>query len=454
MKIIIAGAGAVGTHLAKLLVRERHDITLIDEDPYRVAAMSNNYDIMTVTGSPSSISVLKSAEAGKADLFIAVTPDEAHNMTCCMLASQLGAKRTVARVDNFEYTIPEHKEFFKEAGIDSVIYPELLAGKQIAHNVQHSWVRQWWEFQNGALVLMSVMIRTKDAPVIGKPLKDICLPETPFHIVAIKRDGDTLIPHGNDEIQLGDLVFFMSMPEHIHTIRDISGKADYPEVKNVFFMGGTPTTVHAVENLPAHINAKVFEPDYKRCQKLAELLRPYHALVVQGDGHDLNLLEDEGIRSVQAFVATTSTSDQNILACLAAKRLGVQKSVAMVEDTDYISMAESLNIGSVINKKTFAADHIYQMMLKKDVTSIKSLTIASAEVAEIKVPEDSRVTKKLVKDLGLPPTINLGGLVRNGKAMLINGNTQILAGDMVIAFCMEGEIKNLEKLFKESNWLF
>ena len=454
MKIIIAGAGAVGTHLAKLFVRERHDITLIDEDPYRLSAMSNNYDIMTIAGSPSSISILKSAEAGSADLLIAVTPDEAHNMTCCMLASQLGAKRTVARVDNFEYTIPEHREFFKLAGIDSVIYPELLAGQQIAHNVRHSWVRQWWEFQNGALVLMSVMIRAEDAPINGKPLRDICKPETPFHIVAIKRNGDTIIPHGNDEIQKGDLVFFMTMPEHIHLIRDISGKEGYPEVKNVFFMGGSPTTVHAIENLPEHIRAKVFEPDYKRCEKLAELLKPYHALVVQGDGHDLNLLIDEGIGAVQAFVATTTSSDQNILGCLAAKRLGVQKSVAMVEDTDYISMAESLNIGSIINKKTFAADHIYQMMLKKDVTSVKSLTIASAEVAEIKVPEGSKITKKPVKDLGLPHTINLGGLVRNGEAMLINGNTQILAGDMVIAFCIEGEIKNLEKMFKESNWPF
>lgn len=453
MNIVIAGAGAVGTHLTRLLIREKHSITLIDADPKRLENMSSSYDIMTVEGSPSAISVLRLAEAQKADLFIAVTPDESHNITCCMLARQLGAKRTVARVDNYEYTLPEHREVFDRAGINSIIYPELLAGQEIAHNVRHSWVRQWWEFQSGALVLLGIMIR-EGAPIIGKPLRELFNPEEPYVIVAIKHEGDTLIPHGNDIIAEGDLVFFMTKPQHVSALRTICGKEDYPEVNNVFIMGGTNTAIHAVQGMSKDLHCKIFETDAERANYLTDVVGSNHVMVVKGDGRDIELLNDENIKSAQVFVALTNNSEANVLACLMAKRLGVSKTVCMIENTDYISMAEGMDIGAIINKKTFAASHIYQMMLQADVTSMKSLTIAAADVAEIKVPEGARVTRHAIKDLNLPPTMNLGGLVRNGKGMLINGNTVIQPGDTVVAFCLEGEIRNLDRYFRASSGFF
>lgn len=446
MNIIIAGAGAVGTHLAKLLVRERHSITLIDANPYRLESLSTNFDIMTLAANPQSISTLREAEAGSADLFIAVMPDEAHNMTCCMLAKQLGAKRTVARVDNYEYTLAEHKEVFDRAGINSIIYPELLAGHEIAHNVRYSWMRQWWDFQNGALLLLGIKVR-KGARILNCPLRDICQPESPFVIVAIKHEGDTIIPHGNDIIQEGDLVFFMTTPQYVDYMREIAGKEGYPAVNNVFIMGGSDTAIHAVKQMESSMHAKIFEVDYDRAQQLTDILGN-RAVIINGDGRDLELLRDENIRSAQAFLALTGNSESNILACLAAKRLGVRKTVAMIENTDYISMAESLDIGCIINKKAFAASHIYQMMLKADITSMKTLTIAAADVAEVKVPEGARITRHAIKDLGLPATINLGGLVRDGKGMLINGQTQVRPGDVVVVFCLEGEIKKLDRFFK------
>lgn len=452
MNIIIAGAGAVGTHLAKLLIREKHSITLIDANRNRLDPLSNNFDIMTVVGPPSSISTLREAEASTADLFIAVTPDESHNITCCMLAKQLGAKRTVARVDNYEYTLPEHHDMFERAGINSIIYPELLAGREIAHNVHHSWVRQWWEFQKGALVLLGIKIR-KGAPIIGQPLREICQPESPYVIVAMKHDGDTLIPHGNDQVQEGDLVFFMTTPMYVEHIRSISGKEGYPEVKNVFVMGGSDTAVRAVKEMSASTHAKIFENDYHRARELSDLLGT-GTLIINGDGRDMELLQDENIASAQAFLALTDNSESNILACLTAKRMGVCKTVAMIENSDYISMAESLDIGTIINKKTFAASHIYQMMLKADVTSMKSLTIAAADVAEIKVPEGARITRRPIKEQGLPATVNLGGLVREGKGMLINGNTIIQPGDTVVAFCLQGEVRKLDRFFKPATGLF
>lgn len=447
MKIIIAGAGAVGTHLAKLFSQEHHDITLMDENPEKLEDLASDFDILTLPLSPSSISALREAEVDHADLFIGVTPDEAHNMTACMLASKLGAKKTVARVDNYEYTLPEHREFFRTVGIDSIIYPEMLAGQEILHNIKRSWIRQWWEVQNGALILLGAKLR-RSAQILEQPLKDLCGPDSPYHIVAVKRDDETVIPHGGDCLRDGDIVYFMTTPKYINYIRDLAGKEDYPDVQNVFIMGGGSTAVHLVNAMPDYMRAKIIEANPRRAERLNEVVHNKHTLIIHGDGRDLSLLEEEGIRKAQAFAALTENSETNILACLAAKRLGVRKTVAMVENTDYISMAESLEIGTIINKKTFAASHIYQMMLKADITSVKSLTVANADVAEFSVSPEARVVSHAVKDLGLPSTVTLGGLVRGGEGQLINGSTLIQPGDTVVAFCLAGGIKKLEKYFK------
>lgn len=447
MKIIIAGAGAVGTHLAKLLSREHHDITLMDEAPEKMEDLASNFDILTLPLSPCSVAALREAEVQRADLFIGVTPDEAHNMTACMLASKLGAKKTVARVDNDEYTQPEHRDFFRTVGIDSIIYPEMLAGQEILHNIKRSWVRQWWEVQNGELILLGVKLR-KNAQILGRPLKELCGADSPYHIVAVKRGNDTVIPHGNDCLEALDIVYFMTTQKYVNYIRDLAGKEDYPDVSSIFVMGGGDTAVHLVNAMPDYMRAKIIEIDTKRAMKLNEMVSNRHTMIIHGDGRDLPLLEEEGIRKVQAFAALTENSETNILACLAAKRLGVRKTVAMVENMDYISMAESLDIGTIINKKTFAASHIYRMMLKADITSVKSLTVANADVAEFYVSPEARIIRRLVKDLNLPASVTLGGLVRNGRGQLINGSTQIMPGDTVVAFCLSGGIKKLEKFFK------
>ena len=445
MKIIIAGAGAVGTHLAKLLSRERHDITVMDENRERMGDLSSNFDLLTICDSPMSIQGLKDAEVGKADLFIGVTPDEAHNMTCCMLASKLGARKTVARVDNYEYTLEENKSFFRSVGIDSIIYPEMLAGREIISNIKRSWVRQWIDIHDGELIMVGVKLR-ESAQILNKPLRDLFDPATPCHVVAVKREDETLIPHGNDCLHLGDIAFFMTTPEYVNYIRDITGKDKYPDVKTIFFMGGSSTAVHALWNMPDYMHAKVFEPNPKRCERLNELLAGQNnVLVINGDGTDPNLLMDEGIHKAEAFAALTESSEQNILACLSARRLGIKKTVAMVENSDYIKVAENLDIGFIINKKTFAASHIYQMMLKADITTMKNLLVANADVAEFQVNPGARIASKPVMELHLPSTVTLGGLVRDGKGLLINGRTQIQPGDTVVAFCLENEVKHLEK---------
>ena len=445
MKIIIAGAGNVGTHLAKLLSREKQDIILMDDDEEKLSALSNNFDLMTVTASPSSISGLKEVGVKEADLFVAVTPDESRNMTACMLAHNLGAQKTVARIDNYEYLLPKNKEFFKKLGVDSLIYPEMLAAKEIVSSMRMSWVRQWWEFCGGALILIGAKMREK-AEILNIPLHQLGGPTIPYHVVAIKRGTDTIIPRGDDVIKLNDIVYFTTTRKYIPYIRKIAGKEDYADVRNVMIMGGSRIAVRTAQYVPDYMQVKIVDNDISRCNRLTELLDD-RTMIINGDGRDMDLLIEEGLKNTEAFVALTGNSETNILACLAAKRMGVDKTVAEVENIDYIGMAESLDIGTVINKKMIAASHIYQMMLDADVSNVKCLTFANADVAEFTVKAGSKVTKHLIKDLGLPKGTTIGGMIRNGEGILVSGDTQVNAGDHVVVFCLSMMIKKIEKYF-------
>ena len=428
MKIIIAGAYAIGTHLARLLARDHEDITVIDTDAERLAGIGADVDLLTMEASPTSLECLKNAGAEHADLFIAVTPDECQNMSACLLAKALGTRKTVAKIDNSEYIEPDVQDFFANLGINRLIYPEMLAAQDINNGLKMSWVRQRWDVHNGALVMLAIKLR-ESCEILDQPLRDLCGPDDPYHIVAIMRDGETIIPGGNDRLELYDLAYFMTTRQFIPYIRKIVGKEHYVDVKNVMIMGGGATAVRTVKTMPSYMDVKIIETDEQRCERLNTLLENEDALVINGDGRDLSLLIEEGIKNTQAFVALTGNAETNILACLTAKRMGVRKTVAMVENIDYVSMAGSLDIGTIINKKSIAASRIYQMMLDANVHNVRFLMIANADVAEFIPTEGSKITKKPVKDLGLPKGMTIGGLVRDGKGELVSGNTQIQAGD-------------------------
>ena len=358
MKIIIAGAYAIGTHLARLLSRSNEEITLIDESEERLASIGSDCDLLTMLGKPTSLHILRDAGVADADLFIAVTPVESTNITASILAKNLGAKRTVARVDNPEYMDPQAQEFFKGLGINKLIYPEMLAAVDINNGLKMSWVRQRWDVHDGALVMLGIKLR-EGCEILNEPLKNISGPNDPYHVVAIKRGSDTIIPGGNDELKLYDLAYFMTTRNYIPYIRKIVGKEHYVDVKNVMIMGGGRTAVRAVKKMPEYMECKIIEMSEERCEYLNDILDENKTLIIHGDGRDIPLLVEEGIRSTQAFVALTGNAETNILACLTAKRMGVRKTVAAVENVDYVSMAESLDIGTIINKKMIAASYIY-----------------------------------------------------------------------------------------------
>ncbi|MBQ9361872.1 MAG: Trk system potassium transporter TrkA [Bacteroidaceae bacterium] len=459
MNILIAGAGAVGTHLARLLSKDNMDVVLMDEDLERLSRLSTSVDIMTLPKSPTSINALKDAGVNKADLFIAVTPNESENLTCAALAKQLGAKRTVARVDNFEYMKPENLRLFKSFGIESLIYPELLAAKDIADSAKYSWVRQLWEFNGGDLVLLSVKmhdafpvydkeIRNEDNLLVGHTLKEIGMRHGhTFHVVAIKRQGETVVPYGDEKILPRDLVFFMTTRDGLDQIRHLSGKDSYPQVKHSVIIGGDKLAVRTDWALPEDLSVKIIESSAERCQQLGALVNP-RTLIIHGDGYDMDLLADEGFDHLEAFIALTNNDEENILSCVAARRKGIRKTIAQVENLDYFDMATDLDVGTIINKKMIAASHIYQMLLKSDVDNVKMLSVADADVAEFVVKPGSRVTRKKVMDLDIPHGVNFGGMVRDGQSMLVSGMTQLQAGDKVVVFCIGNTLRKLDKLFK------
>ena len=445
MKIIIVGVYAIGTHLAELLSRNNEEVVLIDNNPDNLVRLDRDFDLLTICAEPTSIKALKDAGAEHADLLIAVTPQETVNINICVLAKNLGTKRTVAKIDSLEYLNEGMDKFFKQVGVDSLIYPEMLAAKDIISGLKMSWVRQRWDIHNGALVMLSIKLR-EGCTILNQPLKRISEHKEPYHIVAIRRGDETIVPGGDDELKLYDLVYFMTTKNYIPYIRKVVGKEDYDDVKNVMIMGGGNTSVRVASTLPSYMSAKIIELDEARCEELNELLDS-DTMVINGDGRDIGLLKEEGIRNTQAFVAVTPNVETNILACLTAKRLGVRKTVALVDNIDYISMAESLDIGTIVNKKTIAASEIYQMMLDPNANNMRFIMTSNADIAEFKVQEGSKITKKKVYELGLPTGLTLGGLVRNGEGMLISGGTQIEAGDIVMVFCHDLRITKIERYF-------
>ncbi|MBQ1676819.1 trk system potassium uptake protein TrkA [Bacteroidales bacterium KHT7] len=449
MKIIIAGASPIGIHLAELLSREEQDIIVMDSDADKLSELDDNFDLLTLNISPSSIKGLKEAGVADADLFIATSTEEHYNITCCTMAHKLGAKKTIARVDNYEYMQDEYKEMFTELGISSLIYPEQLAGQEIINSIKTSWIRQWWEVEDGALVLIGVKVR-QNASIIDTSLKELGIQKMPFHVVAIKRNGSMIIPHGDDMIRHLDIVYFMASKQDLPRIKQMVGKEDYRDVKNIAIMGGGKVAYHTVLQAPGYMRFKIVEIDEKRINELHQKLNISNdrLMIFRGDGRDISKFKEE-YQNIEAFVALTGNSEHNILACLTAKSFGVRKTVAMVDNFEYLNMAESLDIGTLINKKTITASHIYQEMLDADKTNLKWIALANADVAVFSAEEGSKITKKQVKDLGMPKGMTLGGLVRAGKGMLIKGTTQIEPSDKVVVFCINMKIKNIEKYFKK-----
>lgn len=446
MRILIVGAGEVGTHLADMLSHEQHDIVLLDVDPANLEFIyDDRLEIMPFVGSPISFGDLKAAGAERADLFIAVTPEECANLIACNIAKKLGAKKTLARINNSEYLLPNFKSYFADLGVDDMIYPEQLAANEIISSLSLPWAKQYWTIFDGKLDLLAARV-TNNSPLLGKKLMNLSdFEDKVLHILAVVRNGHTIIPRGQDSIEENDILYITTMPQDLDQVRHFCGQEKI-EVHRVIIMGGSRIALKTAQGLPSHLNIKIIERDYDKCMKISEVTAP-HTLVIHGDGRDPDLLINEGIKKTDAFLSLTSSSESNMLATLNAKRLGVPISVCQIENLDYLDIANEMKIGNLINKKLITVSVIFRYLLNVDVSNAKTLSIGQGEVLEIKVRDHSLVTTKTVKDLNIPKEITIGGLMRNNQVLLVEGATQIQAGDTVMVFSQNASAKDLDKLF-------
>lgn len=445
MNIVIAGAGAVGTHLARMLSTQEHNIILMDSNENKIAAIESQLDILTILGSCSSISDLLDAKVNKADLYIAVTQTEELNLTSSILAKKLGVKKTIARIDNNEYLEEDTYKHWKQMGVDHMIYPETLAAEEVISSLKLTGTRQLHEFSEGKLVLYGIKL-WENAKIIDKTLeeaiKEFNMVDT--RIVAINRDNITIIPHGRNSFRYGDLIFVITKPEGVDNMLDLCGKKRL-DIKNIIIVGGSRIAKRTAMSLEKNYNVKLFETDREKCNKLNDVLQ--NTLIINGDGTDLSLLKEEDIETTDAFLSLTGNSETNILACLLAKKFGVKKSVAEVENIDFIDLASNLGIGTLINKKMIAASYIYRHTMTSKVEQFKCLTASEAEVFELIAQPDSKITKKQLKDINFPKEANIGGIIRGEDAIIAKGSDQIVAGDRVVVFTLPSAIRKVEKYF-------
>ncbi len=448
MKIIIAGAGDVGFHLAKLLSYESQDTYIIDLDGEKLEYINNHLDVITRRGDATSISLLKDIGIDSADLLLAVTESQNTNFTVSVIGKSLGAKKTIARIDNPEFlNNPEIN--FEDFGVDFMISPEELAAEEIQMMLDQSSFNDTVAFENGLFNVMGITLGYK-SPLLDMTVREAreTFTNVDFITIAIKRDGvsQTIIPRGDTEYRLNDQVYF-SVPHYsTEALYPIVGK-EHMTIKNVMILGGSSIGSKTARNLcKENFKVKLIEIQREKSQLLAERLSD--TLLINGDGTDIELLEEENIREMDAFVAVTGNSETNIMSCLVAKSKGVKKTIALVENMDYMNISQTIGINTLINKKLIAASSIFRHIRKGEILALANLHNIDAEVFEFEVLPNAKVTKKTIKELKFPRDAVFGGIIRDGKALMSFGDFQIEAGDKAIVFCLPEAINTVEDLFR------
>ena len=443
MKIVIAGVGEMGNHLAKMLSGNGHDITVIDSDPKLLAEVGSLADVITVEGDLTTFAVLRKAAVRKCDLFIAVNHIENDNILSAIMAKQLGAKKAIARIDNNEYLEPNNKEMFINMGIDYLFYPEKVAASEVINLLGHSATTEFVDFSGGRLSLVVFRLEP-NSELVGKSSAGFSQEELRYRTVAISRDGQTIIPKPTDTFMVGDMVYVISRQDAVGEAMALSGKSNV-RVNNMMILGGSRIGVQIAQELQNSVNIKLIDYNAEKAYRLAEALE--RTLIINEDGRNTEAMMEEGLANMDAFVAVTGRSETNILTAMLAKRMGVKKVIAEVENLNYINLADSVGVDTIINKKMVTASNIFRFTMSTDVLAIKCLTGSDAEVLEFIVKPNSPATKGAISELGLPEDVIIGGVVRGDKVFIANSSMTINAYDRVVVFALPSAISKIGAYF-------
>ena len=446
MRIIIIGAGEVGFHVAKMLANEDHDIVLVDLNEERLAHAESHLDVGTYKGNGISIKLLGDIRVSEADLLISATALEETNITTAIFGKHLGAKRTIARISNPEFQIDKEKLDMQALGIDAMVFPEDLAAKEIFRLIKLSTVTDSFEFGDGKLSLTG-MILEEQAPIVGMSLIEAVklLPNIQFTVVAIHRKNTTLIPRGDTKFKVGDHIYFISQPSCIRHISELTGQAGF-QIKNVMILGGGLIGRLTAQKLGSKYQVRIIEKDKQKCFELADELPD--ALILNGDGNNVELLEEEGIEDMDAFIAVTGDSETNIISCLVARNHGVKRTIALVENMDYISLSQNIGIDTLINKKMIAINNIFRYVREGQVEAITSLHGVESEILEFIVHDNCKITEVPIRKLSFPRDAVIAGVIRGEESFSASGDVHIQTGDRVVVFSLPSAIHKVEEFFK------
>ncbi|MBO6082842.1 MAG: Trk system potassium transporter TrkA [Bacteroidales bacterium] len=452
MRIVIEGAGEVGSHLAKMLASEANEITMIDEDEARLSKLAQTADVVTIVGNVSSIKALKEAQVEKADLFIAVNPNTSQdvNVVSALLAKKLGCPKVSARIDDEEYLSYENRYLFTEMGVDMMFYPEKIAAGEIVDLLKRTASTDSMDFARGRLQ-MAVFKLEEDSPLLDMKLAEFSVAlssdQLQFRVVAVARGNETLMPRPDMRFKYHDLVFIITKREGIAPIMNFLGKSNI-EVGRLMILGASQIGGMVAKSLSKQMETiKVIDIDRKRCQELSEKTDD-NVIVVHGDGRNSDFLVEENIRDYDAFVAVTGNDEANILACVVARKFGVPRTIAQVENLEYVNLAEDMGVDAVINKKLVTAGRIFKMTLSNKVRFVRYMNGTDAEVLEFIVAPGSKITKYPLKDLQFPQNAIIGGVIRGNDAFIAVGDTQIEAYDRVAVFALPSAVAEVDKFFK------
>lgn len=444
MKILIAGDGETGTHLAQMLSVENQDVVLMGSDRERLQELDASSNFMTMPGNPTSVSSLSECGVSEADIFVAVTPDDNANLVACELAKGLGARRCVARVDNPEFLDAAVAEITRRAGIDMTICPELMAAEQAMSFISHNWVTDWFTLRDRQLLVVGVRI-SRESPLVGKRMRDFS--ETPrfFHVAVIKRGENAVIPRGDDEIKEGDTIYVSTLPTHMKSLQELCGGRNVKATR-IMITGAGRITENLLRLLGSGRSVTVIDPDRERCREMA--FRFPWAVIVNARSNDVAVMKEEGIGHCDMFLALTGKSETNIVSSMVAREQGVAKTLARIEEFQYVQEAESLDIDKIINKKQLNAGMVMNMLLDSEMASTQCLVTDKAEMTMIVAREGCRMVSKPICGLSLPEGMTVAGLVRDGRGMMVEGRTQILPGDHVAVFFLTGILSKVKRLFE------
>jgi len=445
MRIIIAGMGDIGYQLAKQLSTENHDIVAIDLDHDRLSYTDQMADILTIEGSSTSIEILEQAQIENTDLLVAVTSSEEVNIATAIIGKKLGAKKTIARISNAEYLDPKHGVNFSELGIDFMIYPEELAALETVNLINRTAATDIIEFE-GKLYVIGLKL-DKNAPVIHKTLSEISKEYSSFdfRVVAIYRNFRTIIPKGIDKFLPNDQIFVITKSEALETVLKLAGKENI-KFDNIMILGGGKIGRRVASLLSNKMKVKLIDSNPEKAFELADELP--NTLVIQGDGRDIDLLAQEGIIDVDAFIAVTEDAETNIISCLLAKHLGVKKTIALVDKVEYVPLTQTIGLDSLINKKLIAANNIVRFIKKGKIISYSSLEGIDAVVMEFVAQPNSRIVSENIAELDFPKDAIIGGFIRKDQSFIALGSSKINPGDKVVVFSLPEAVSKIEKFFK------